>query len=160
MNALFPSPSVSVFSGNVEPLSRPRFRYQVTERTAPWVERVVERLNVLCGLPRGWDGYQGEPVSFAAANFTLDVLNNIMWDDAPTPSLVPCGAGDLQIEWHLLSGDLELHVRGPHDVSAYYVQTEDDGDIQEAEIETDFTVVAEWLREMGEKRRALLTSAA
>lgn len=160
MNAWSRSPAESAFSGDVMPFHGPRFRYQVTEVRSSWAAAVVERLNELCALPRGWNGYDGLPVSFSVAQFTLSTLNAIMWDDAPIPSIIPCGSGDLQVEWHLISGDIELHVMGPNEVSAFYEPAGDSGNAIEMEVKADFTAIAGWLRELGEKRRAIITAAA
>ena len=63
--------------------------YIVDEPRHAWRDEVLLRLNELVRLPRGWDGYSAEPVSFANAQFALRMLETIAAPDAPlqvTPS--------------------------------------------------------------------------
>jgi len=79
--------------------------------------------------------------------------------DAPIPQIVPGASGDLQIEWHLAGGDIELHVRGPNDVIAYR-ETPAVPDGEELHLTIDFAKVAGWVRELAESSRAAQSAAA
>jgi hypothetical protein len=129
-------------------------------RAARWPEKVVERLNELCSLPRGWNGYEAGPVSFSLALFAFRVLGTICGVDTPAPSIVPGASGDLQIEWHLMAGDIELHVRAPNDVVAWRLMSDTGPDGEERVLSTDFTVVARWIEDLLESSDATVGSAA
>ena len=79
-----------------------------------WRDQVRQRLTDLCKLSSGWDGYGAGPVDADTANFAWHLLDQSCPPDTPPPSIVPGVDGELQIEWHLKQGDIELHVRSPH----------------------------------------------
>jgi hypothetical protein len=110
----------------------------------------LERLDELCQLPVGWNGYYAGPVTFTNASFALSMLESTCGVDAPAPQIVPGSDGDLQIEWHTSCADIELHVRGPFNVHAWRMRygANDGGD--EMILSNDFTAVANWVKELVE----------
>lgn len=144
------STGVSSGSGLVYDFTGTRTRVPVTQASNGWTDTVMNRLQDLIHLPMGWDGYRGQPVSFANANFALQMLNVICGPDTRAPQIVPGAEGDLQIEWHTLQGDLELHVKSPNDVHVWYCATGDDAEGEEQDLTVDFVVVAEWVSEIAE----------
>jgi hypothetical protein len=138
-----PSSSSSVYSAdNVVPIGNRSSRLIVAEPEHDWRLDVISRLEELVRLPRGWDGYAGEPVSLLNANFALRMLEIICSPKTQVPQIVPGSSGDLQIEWHTPSGDIELHVRGPNDVLAWH------GDGQELPLTNNFIDVAAWIEDL------------
>ena len=107
------SDSIAAFSGSVirRVVQAPRF---------PWIEAALEELKELCRLERGWDGYQGQPVSLPNAYFALQILENTCTEKTMKPQFIPGSRGDLQIEWHTSDVDLEIHVRAPFDVDVWF----------------------------------------
>lgn len=134
-------------------LQAPRARLIVEQPSGSWFEEVGTRLNDLCALERGWDGYTGEPVNFETANFAVSILNSVMIDDFPTPQIIPGTGGDLQIEWHLDDVDIELHVKKPNDVEAWREDATQCPDGEEVELTSDFIVVAQWIEQVAERTR-------
>jgi hypothetical protein len=118
----------------------------VSSPVREWHRDVVERLNELTSLSRGWDGYQAPPVSFDTAHFAMQMLEAITRENATSPQIVPGTSGDLQVEWHTDNGDVELHVIRPGRVSAWRhgVDTAEEG--EELALTNDFTAVAAWVR--------------
>lgn len=125
-----------------------------------WQLTVEARLQELIWLENGWDGYEGPPVSFGSAVFAIRVLEAICVGDTPAPSIVPGNAGDLQLEWHLPSGEIELHVRAPNDVHAWRCLTGAHPLEEALMLSTDFSVVAKWLRDLTEAPLAPHAAAA
>lgn len=117
----------------------------VNEPDYAWRRAAVLQLNELGGLPVGWDGYRAPPVRFENASFALRMLESICGTDAPLPQIVPGSGGDLQVEWHLLGGDLELHVRAPNDVHAWRRIAGQEGGGDSIHLKNDFTEIARWL---------------
>lgn len=136
----------TAFSGaQVVQLGANRERLMVTQPEGLWWETVRKQLDEFVALPRGWDGYSGRPVSFSIANFAVKVLEAVCGPDSPQPQIVPGGGGDLQLEWHLPGGDLELHVRAANDVLAWYRDSTTGPDGVEVPMTTNFIVAAKWL---------------
>lgn len=131
----------------------------VFEDRQGWLDAVFRRLEELVRLDRGWDGYEGAPVSFETAVFSLQLLQAVCGPKTPAPQLVPGSSGDMQIEWHSLKGDIELHVLAPNTVRAWRSLVHD----EEGEclnLTFDFGTVAKWVREITEPERATATAAA
>ena len=119
---------------------------------------VTKRLEDLIRLERGWDGYAGSPVSFVNATFALSMLKSICDSQTPAPQIVPGSSGDLQVEWHTLRGDVELHVKTPNDVQAWRVKSS--GVEEELSLANDFSEVVVWLKELVEPLIAVKAAAA
>ena len=119
---------------------------------------VTDRLEELLRLERGWDGYTGSPVSFVNATFALRMLESICDSRSPLPQIVPGSSGDLQVEWHTLRGDVELHVRAPNDVHAWRVKS--DGLEEELLLANDFSAIVAWIKELVEPSIAIKAAAA
>lgn len=143
------SSSSSAFSAApVVQLARSPARLIVEERAASWRKIVLDRLQSLVRLEDGWDGYSGQPVNLANANFAIRVLEAVCSTETCPPQIVPGSAGDLQIEWHFAQGDVELHVRAPNDVVAWLrdANTGDDG--IELQLANNFIDVAKWIERL------------
>lgn len=125
-----------------------------------WRQAVIDRLDELVKLDIGWDGYGAPPVSFATANFAASMLASACPVDAPQPQIVPGPNGDLQIEWHTATADIELLVRGPYDVQAWRETPSTPEGGEELRLTNDFKIVASWIKELAESAVAPRFSAA
>jgi hypothetical protein len=134
-------------------------RILISDNASAWSEEVKKRLEALVRLPVGWDGYQGTNVSFQNANFALRVLEAICGVETRTPQIVPGPAGDLQIEWHTLQGDLEIHVLGPNNVHVWRAMVGSNPEGEELVLKNDFAVVAQWVKEITESPFAAKAAA-
>jgi hypothetical protein len=149
----------SVFSKNVVGLGSSTNRVLITEPIREWRSEVEARLSELAQLERGWDGYQGVPVSFATANFALRMLEATCGTEAPTPQIVPGTCGDLQVEWHVENTDIEIHVRAPYDVHAWRLSPQTGGDGEEVILTTNFIKISEWVKELAEPSNVIVAAA-
>lgn len=129
-------------------------------RTDGWRASTEGRLRELVALPQGWDGYAGLPVSKEVANFAIEMLSAICDSNTPAPQLVPGSSGDVQVEWHYLAGDIELHVLAAHRVDAWFAISSDDNAGISLELQDDFSVVAIWLSEIAENDGGAQSAAA
>ena len=134
-------------------------RIVVNEPAHGWRDSVKSRLNELVRLTEGWDGYRAVPVSFANANFALRMLEAVCGAHAPSPQIVPGPDGDLQIEWHTHSADIELHVVGPNQVHAWRLLN-GSAECDELLLTNDFTTVAGWINNLVEPLIAAGSAAA
>lgn len=69
-----------------------------------------EAIAELAQLQPGWDSYQGMPIDqrvLAVASVMVDMIARRL---LPDPSIVPCGDGSAQFEWHSLGWDIELSI--------------------------------------------------
>ena len=150
----------TAFSSNIVRLPSANAKLLVIEHDYSWRSATIAKLEKLVRLPIGWDGYKGLPVSLLNANFALMMLDVICGSGAEAPQIVPGLEGDLQIEWHSLKGDVELHILGPKRVHAW---CRFDGELareEELELEIDFSAVGAWVRDITEQPRAFDVAAA
>lgn len=124
-----------------------------------WRTAVTKQFQRLLSLQPGWDGYKAPAIKRENAVFALSMLDAIYSPDIPPPNIVPGSAGDIQIEWHTMEGDVELHVLRPNLVSAWYSRQSDGREI-EVELSNNFQSVSSWLVEMMEAERAAEPAAA
>jgi hypothetical protein len=132
----------------------------VSAPVVPWHKAVTDRLEQLLKLSKGWDGYDGVAVRFENATFAIKVLELVFPGHGPIPQIVPGATGDLQIEWHMDQADIEIHVLGPYRVQAWRATAATGRDGEEVRLTNDFAIVARWINEMLEPRRAAHTTAA
>ena len=119
-------------------------RLIISQPESDWYSQLEKRLNDLTGLPVGWDGYMGKPVSFQCANFAAHILVRLCRNNVPAPGLVPGTDGSLQIEWHRNKFDVEIDVLGAKNVIATRLNHET-GMEEIVEIENDFSEIAKWV---------------
>lgn len=86
---------------------------------ARW-KSVQDRLVALTRYRAGWDGYHAAPIDSTTAIFSLEVISPMIRGGLPEPFIAPLAYGGLQYEWHGGGTILELEVRGPYDVFAYF----------------------------------------
>lgn len=149
----------AVFSSNIVAIPAISARLVVSEPTSTWHEAVKKRLEELIQLEPGWDGYRGKPVSFENATFALRMLEAVCGPEAFTPQIVPGASGDLQIEWHTLDVDIELHVLTPNHVHAWRKLAGADDDGHTLELTIDFSAIAAWVGNIPEPDIAVATAA-
>lgn len=145
---------------NVVQPSVPPSRHFITDLGQNWRDPVIKRLNELVGLQPGWDGYDGAAVTFENAYFAVEVLKVCCGANDPTPQIVPGASGDLQIEWHLEKGDIELHILAPNDVHAWHVDENTGFDGEGVSLTNDFTIVVKWIKNLTEPTRAIVAAAS
>jgi hypothetical protein len=112
-----------------------------------WRRPAESRFEQLLQLEWEWDGYSAAPVSLENATFAYRMLESICLAHTPAPQIVPGTSRDLQIEWHLPRGSIELWVRNPNNILAWRVPN-DGNDEQELDLTTDFAVVSDWLKQI------------
>jgi hypothetical protein len=149
----------SASSGSSRTMPFRQSRQTITEVVTTWHTEVIRQLEELRRLEPGWDGYKGLPVSLENAWFALRMLEATCRVNTPSPQIVPGASGDLQMEWHTVHGDVELLVRGPNSVRAWYCVAGTETDGVEVELTNDFTTVAEWVKAVTEPAIAARVAA-
>ena len=123
----------------------------VSDSDFSWKSVVTDRLNELCALPVGWDGYAGKPVSFICASFAANMLARLSRDNVPPPSIVPGSDGTLQVEWHRNMFDVELDVLDAQTVVATRVNIRAYKE-EIVSVENDFTEIATWIDDIADAK--------
>lgn len=88
---------------------------------------VERRLDELCSLPDGWDGYNGRAVSAKTADRVHAMLAAFLSPAGRYPSIVPGDSGDVQVEWHWGGVDLEIEVCDDEPVAMFWFAYKDTG---------------------------------
>ena len=135
--------------GNVSHGAFESRRVIVPHFSSSWTKILQRRLDELTSLPVGWDGYEGQPVSFQCAYFVVQMLERLCHDGVPAPSLVPGVDGSLQVEWHRNGFDVELDVLDAQNVVATRANLIT-GKEETLEIQNDFAGIVEWISELSD----------
>jgi hypothetical protein len=97
-----------------EPPSQSQKRLTMDDiQDSTWRPRAIARLEELVQLKPNWDSYGGRPVTARIADVALGILESLMRDTTPSPSIVPTSSGHVQFEWHTEGIDLEVEVVSP-----------------------------------------------
>ncbi|MBB4583068.1 hypothetical protein GGE45_005432 [Rhizobium aethiopicum] len=127
------------------PLRQDNIRRVINPSRHSWHQSFLEKIAELTRLQPNWNGYGARAVGFHAGNFAVSMVASACPHYVSEPQVVPGENGDLQVEWHSLEYDIELHVIAPFEVIA----TRHSGDVcEEVNLSNDFTLVARWLDEM------------
>ncbi|WP_420413278.1 hypothetical protein [Roseibium sp.] len=137
--------------GNVSSLSFRATPVRIQNPNSLWIQGLEDRFNELTSLPLGWDGYNGQPVTFNCAQFAANLIERLCIDSVPAPQLVPGADGTLQLEWHMNGFDIEIDVLAPYLVIATRCNHESGID-EEIEIQSDFSELADWIEVLGQAR--------
>lgn len=99
----------------------------------PDLRPMVEKINKLLALPRGWDSYRAEPITVEAAVAMLQILVCVMDRNSLPPQLFPLPDGGLQAEWHVSGSSVEIGVSGDGQSGSALTDGEE-------EVETEFSL--------------------
>jgi hypothetical protein len=124
-------------------------RATLTQSQVTWAAEVTSRLNHICALPPGWDGYRGQPTRFDVASFAVALLGRVCKPHTPAPFIIPLPSGGLQIEWHHNEAQIELSIRAPYDVEVWMADPHTDPDGQEVHLTTAFTSILPFIHKLG-----------
>jgi hypothetical protein len=101
----------------------------LTRKTADWVVEAVKQLEAIGRLRNGWDSYGGLPLNLEVKNFVVGVLRSLETDNLPTPAVVLCSPGTVQLEWRALGGkELEIELKEGGIIE--FVKVSPQGDVQ------------------------------
>lgn len=84
-----------------------------------YVDPVQWCINQLRRLELGWDGGRALPITYEAAEMTVQVIFDILDNDSALPQFFPLVDGGIQIEWHAAGNDVEIEIEGVGGIHAY-----------------------------------------
>lgn len=79
-------------------------------RASSWITPALRTFNRLLNLPAGWDSYGANRIEIGSIEQALQILDRLMTENTPAPSIVPTADGGVQLEWHTHTVDLEIVV--------------------------------------------------
>ncbi len=85
-----------------------------------WYAPTLVAASTLLQLPDNWDQHGAMRVKPAIVQAAMTLLNAIMLDDTPAPSVVPTVRGGVQLEWHTRGIDLEIEFLSPSHVQGLF----------------------------------------
>ncbi len=111
-----------------------------------WVKPTISAFIGIQSLPDNWDSYEGKKVSRENIVRSLFVLERIMDEASPVPSIVPLGDGGVQIEWHRKQQDLEITFAAD-DTPQFFYQNRATG-VEQIGFTSEFANLARLLRNL------------
>jgi hypothetical protein len=73
-----------------------------------WFDQTMSGFADLLTLPANWDSYRAKPIDEPTVQKALELLDLLLGNNSPAPSVVPLASGGLQVEWHRAGQDLEI----------------------------------------------------
>lgn len=113
-----------------------------------WRAVVEARLKKLGTYPHGWDGYQSSPPHPSVIAYARSVLNSVMQQDTPAPSIVPMSEGGLQLEWHRNGYDIELAIFSTNDLELSITFPDEREPIEDKPLTLSFFELSEVLEQL------------
>jgi hypothetical protein len=115
-----------------------------------WMLPIANALDELLSLPANWDSHGARALSLAYVPAVLQLLLEVMPDDAPLPAIVPTSGGGIQLEWHTRGIDLEVEFVTPTRVWGLYEDLRS-GQVWEAELTFDRTLLVKAIAELAQR---------
>ena len=91
-----------------------------TPRRQTWQIDVLTQIVKLLRLNDNWDTYGAKSLCLSTGRAMYSVLNALMRDETPVPTIVPTSDGTLQAEWHTRQIDLEIEVISDSLIDVYF----------------------------------------
>ena len=104
--------------------------YRYTAQDEIWLIPTVEKLNELRRLTASNWSAGAKPIDISAINSMLELLTNILPNDAPPPTVVPTWDGGVQVEWHRNGIDLEIEVSADRESEYYFFDHQSNEEIE------------------------------
>lgn len=86
--------------------------------TCRW-SHTLARLTALSAYGSGWDGAHAERIPLATLRAAERVVQLLEPRIDAEPSVVPTPDGGVQLEWHTMKGDVEIHILSPDTVDVF-----------------------------------------
>ncbi|GAA5264415.1 hypothetical protein ACOSOMT5_P0838 [Acidiphilium sp. MT5] len=144
----FLDPVIQMFTGRVQanpmrehlqsrstlvPTTGPMVSVEMVPST-PWMRKLLKNVNRLRGLSHGWDGPESLPIDNSLLNLAATLIRTALsslGSSAQAPFVVPLATGDIQVEWHVLRGELEFELRSDGDASIWVRDHGTDNEFEE-----------------------------
>jgi len=88
--------------------------------SAAWFVPVRHSVYELLSLEENWDSYGAAPIRQEFLASASSLLQSIMDEDTPLPSIVPTTPGGVQVEWHCDGIDLEIEIESTSRINVYF----------------------------------------
>ncbi|MCH9049905.1 MAG: hypothetical protein IIA72_02300 [Proteobacteria bacterium] len=102
-----------------------------------WLEQAVQELNRVAGLQADWDSYGASPVSQLTLEDAFVVLAELMKGHSTLPQIGASVAGGVELEWHQPGVGLEIEVRTPTMIHAYFYDDDQPDEEWEGDLKLD-----------------------
>lgn len=76
-----------------------------------WKDSAVTAVLRLSRLSDNWDGYASPQPSKQVVDASIDLIKAILFDDLPSPQIVPVAGGGIQFEWSVSQRELQFEIR-------------------------------------------------
>lgn len=102
-----------------------------------WLGRAVQGLNRVAGLQADWDSYGALTVSQPTLEVAFAVLAEIMKGHSTLPQIGASVEGGVEFEWHQPGVGLEIGVRAPTMIHAYFYDDDQPDEEWEDDLKLD-----------------------
>ena len=91
-----------------------------TLKDEAWFIPTVRTLLRFLDLPINWDSYGAVRIEVKNVLSALNLLEKVMRQNTPPPTVVATSDGSVQLEWHQRDIDIEIYVRGENRFGVFF----------------------------------------
>lgn len=105
----------------------------------------LEDIAALLALPPGWNSYAARPIAPQNAIRAIRLVWNLLQHGGAAPLVVPRVRGGIQLEWHTSSGDIEIYIDSPDQIS-FFAENAESGQSTEAPLAGHEEMLRAWVQ--------------
>jgi hypothetical protein len=110
----------------------------------------LEGIAALLTLLPGWNSYSAKPIAPENAIRAIRLVWDILQPGIPAPMAVPRVRGGIQLEWHTESGDIEIYIDSPGQVT-FFAEHAESGENIEAPLAGHEDALKAWVQRISGK---------
>lgn len=110
----------------------------------------VEGIAALLTLPPGWNSYAAKPIAPQNAIRAIRLVWDLLQPGVGAPLVVPRVRGGIQLEWHTETGDIEIYIDSPDQIT-FFTEHAESGESAEAPVAGHEEVLKAWVQRISGK---------
>jgi hypothetical protein len=153
----------SVVAASAEPTSAKLRRVAIRKRASEIVVEVqasgplprpfiksLQGIASLLALPPGWNSYSARAIAPQNAVRAIGLVWDLLQPGVDAPVAVPRVRGGIQLEWHTVSGDIEIYIDSPDQIT-FFAEHAESGESTEAPFAGHEEVLKAWVQRISGK---------
>jgi hypothetical protein len=122
---------------------------QASGPSRPFIKS-LEAIATLLTLPPGWNSYSAKPIAPQNAICAIRLVWDLLGPGILEPIVVPRARGGIQLEWHTETGDLEIYIDSPDQVT-FFAEHAKTGESTDALLTGHEEVLRTWVQRISGK---------
>ncbi|MYE80694.1 MAG: hypothetical protein F4X36_02385 [Gammaproteobacteria bacterium] len=118
----------------------------LTDSKPSWVDSTLKQLGRISELREDWDSYGARIITKSRIPQVYSLIQSVMDDRAPAPTLIPTPDGSIQVEWHSYEVELEVLLTSDADLEVVFEDLRGEVPAFEGVLRYDVAPLVEYVR--------------